>query len=93
MNDDKIKKNYSKKIKLFEKYNQYYYEKSKPLITDQEFDKFKNEIIQLEKKYPFLKNNELSQKRTKKMPIFHDLTMMTERMSMKSIHLCFTFNV
>ena len=60
MNDDKIKKNYSKKIKLFEKYNQYYYEKSKPLITDQEFDKFKNEIIQLEKKYPFLKNNELS---------------------------------
>ena len=27
MNDDKIKKNYSKKIKLFEKYNQYYYEK------------------------------------------------------------------
>ena len=53
MNDDKIKKNYSKKIKLFEKYNQYYYEKSKPLITDQEFDKFKNEIIQLEKNILF----------------------------------------
>ena len=38
------------------------------------------------------KNSENSQKCTKKMPIFHDLTIMTERMSMKPIYLCSTFN-
>ena len=56
MNDGKIKKDYSKKLKLFDKYNQYYYDKSQPLVTDQLFDKLKNEIIQLEKSYPHLKN-------------------------------------
>ena len=38
------------------------------------------------------KNNEKSQKCTKKMPIFHGLTILTERMSMKPIYLCSTFN-
>ena len=57
MSRDKIKKDYSKKIKLFEKYNLHYYDKSKPLITDEEFDNFKKEIINLEKNYSFLKSN------------------------------------
>jgi len=57
MNDEKIKKNYSKKLKLFEKYNQYYYEKSKPLVADHAFDLLRKEIIQLEKEYPFLKTS------------------------------------
>ena len=50
-----IKKDYQEKIKLLEKYNLYYYDKSKPLINDSTFDNLKKEILKLEKKYLFLK--------------------------------------
>ena len=56
MNEADIKKIYSKKIKLFKKYNQFYYDKSSPTITDHQFDILKNEIIELEKKYYYLKD-------------------------------------
>ena len=56
MNEIKIKKVYLKKIKLFEKYNRYYYDQSKPIVSDQVFDSLKKEIIFLEKNYSFLKN-------------------------------------
>ena len=56
MNEDQIKNEYSKKIKLFKKYNKYYYDRSSPIVSDQEFDILKNQIIELEKKYPFLKS-------------------------------------
>ena len=59
MNEDQIKNEYSKKIKLFKKYNKYYYDKSNPIVSDQEFDALKNDIIELEKKYIFL-NSEFS---------------------------------
>ena len=39
-----------------------------------------------------LKNSEKTQKRTRKMPFFHDWTKRTQRMSMKPIWFCFTFN-
>jgi len=51
-----IKKNYQDKVKLFNKHNKYYYNQSKPLITDQKFDLLKKEISKLEEKYSFLKN-------------------------------------
>ena len=54
----KLKEDYLKKIKLINKYNEYYYSKSKPLVDDSTYDKIKYEILNLEKKYPFLKNNE-----------------------------------
>ena len=38
MNSSLIKKNFLEKIKLFKKYNKFYHEKNKPLVTDQEFD-------------------------------------------------------
>ena len=53
MNEDQIKNEYSKKIRLFKKYNKYYYDKSSPIVSDQEFDILKNQIIELEKKHPF----------------------------------------
>jgi len=56
MNEENIKKKYKKKIKLFNKYNLFYYDKSSPLITDKKFDILKNEIIELEKKYSYLKD-------------------------------------
>ena len=56
MNQDIIVKKYLEKIRLLQKYNRHYYDKDKPIISDQEFDLLKNDIIDLEKKYSFLKN-------------------------------------
>ena len=46
-------KNYKKKLKLLEKYNEHYYQNQKPLISDKEYDELKNEILRLEKNYGF----------------------------------------
>ena len=54
MDKKKIINNYKKKIKLFKKYNQNYYDKSNPLVSDQFYDNLKKEIILLEKDYDFL---------------------------------------
>ena len=58
MRISKIEKEYLKKIKLFQKYNRYYYDKSDPKVTDSEFDFLKKEIIELEKKHKFLKSKD-----------------------------------
>ena len=58
MKNEKVKKDYLKKISLLQKYNQFYYDKNKSLISDQEFDLIKKEIFQLEEKYSFLKSKE-----------------------------------
>ncbi len=50
----KIILNYKKKIKLIQKYNQNYFDKSSPIATDSEYDQLKKDIILLEKKYGFL---------------------------------------
>ena len=56
--DEKIlKKEYLKKISRLQKYNLAYYDKSKPIIADSEYDKLKKEIIDFEKKYSFLKSS------------------------------------
>ena len=49
-----IKKKYSNKIKELNKHNLLYYQKSKPIISDKDYDKLKKEIFELEKKYTFL---------------------------------------
>ena len=48
---------YEKKIKQYEFYNKYYYEKNNPKVLDSEYDKLKAEILNLEKEYNFLKSN------------------------------------
>ena len=58
MKKDAVKKDYQKKISLIKKYNQFYYDKNKPLVLDREYDLIKKEIIQLEKKYIFLNSKE-----------------------------------
>lgn len=45
MNDSLVKKNYLKKIKLFQKYNKFYFNEDKSIVTDQEFDLLKRDII------------------------------------------------
>ena len=59
MNEIEIKNLYEKKIKLLKKYNFYYYDKSKPQVSDELYDILKNDIIFLESKYKFL-NSEFS---------------------------------
>ena len=58
MFDEKINQKYLKKIKLLQKYNKQYYNLNKSLIDDFKFDKLKSEIIDLEKKYNFLKHKD-----------------------------------
>ena len=56
MNKKKIETDYLKKIKKFTKFNEHYYVYSKPLVEDLEYDRLKKEILSLENKYKFLKN-------------------------------------
>ena len=56
MKNDSIKESYLKKINLIKKYNKSYYDESNPIVTDQEYDFIKREIISLENEYKFLKN-------------------------------------
>jgi len=58
MKESVIKKNYLKKIKLILKCNKFYHDKSKPSISDQEYDILKKEIINLEKKFNFLNSKD-----------------------------------
>ena len=56
MNKKKIEAEYKKKIKKINNLNLFYYNKSNPLVTDDEYDKLKNEILLLEANYNFLKS-------------------------------------
>ena len=49
MNNDQIKKDYFKKIKLIQEYNKYYFDKNKPIVPDQEYDFLKKKIINFKK--------------------------------------------
>tara|TARA_B100000886_G_scaffold99729_1_gene66210 strand:- start:5946 stop:7961 length:2016 start_codon:yes stop_codon:yes gene_type:complete len=51
-----IRKYYRLKIKELIKHNKLYYDKSSPVLKDSEYDQIKNEILNLENKYSFLKN-------------------------------------
>ncbi|MSP10044.1 MAG: NAD-dependent DNA ligase LigA [Pelagibacteraceae bacterium] len=56
MDKKNIKNLYNQKNKLIKKYNQYYYDKNKSLVLDQEYDELKKDILLLEAKYKFLKS-------------------------------------
>ncbi len=61
MNKDLIKKKYKKKIDLLDFHNQKYYNENNPKISDSDFDLLKQEIIQLEKEFKFLKSKKSPQ--------------------------------
>jgi DNA ligase (NAD+) len=58
MNKKEIQKLYQKKIKLLNRYNQYYYDKNKPLVDDKNYDELKISILSLEKNNNFLISKE-----------------------------------
>ncbi len=53
-----IKKKYIDKIKKLKKHNELYYSKSKPIISDKDYDELKLSIINLEKKYSYLNHKD-----------------------------------
>ena len=56
MNKKKIQIEYSEKISLINKLNKFYYDDNYSKVNDQEYDELKKEILELEKKYKFLKS-------------------------------------
>ena len=56
MNKKKIQIEYSEKINILNKFNKFYYDHNNPKVTDQKYDELKREILELEKKYKFLKS-------------------------------------
>ena len=56
--NEEIKLLYNKKIKSLKKHNKLYFTNDSPEISDADYDNLKFELIELEKKYPFLKKIE-----------------------------------
>ena len=83
MNKDLIKKDYKKKIELLNHYNQKYYNENNPEISDSEFDNLKKNIIDLEKKFNFLKSKNSPQTQVGYKPsknfkkVFHRVPMLS----------------
>ncbi len=57
MKKKEITKQYLQKIKLINKFNKFYFDKNKPLVSDKVYDDLKKEIITLENSYIFLNSN------------------------------------
>ena len=55
MSNKLIEKRYFEKINLFHEHNKAYHLNNEPKINDAEFDKLKEEILLLEKKFNFKK--------------------------------------
>ena len=49
-----VLKKYKQKVKLLKKYNESYFSKDKPLVSDQEYDNLKKELLNLEDNNKFL---------------------------------------
>ena len=63
MERKEVQKVYFKKINKLKKYDQAYFDNDNPIISDKDYDNVKAEILNLEKKYKYLKNkNSPSQK-------------------------------
>ena len=56
MQRKEIEKNYIRKIDKLRKFDKAYFQDDKPLVSDREYDRIKEEIIELETKYKYLQN-------------------------------------
>ena len=83
MKKKQIEDKYNDYIDLFKKYNQYYYNNSKPLVSDKVFDDLKLKITNLEEKYNYLKSpdspkNVVGHKPSKNFKkVFHRVPMLS----------------
>ena len=58
MEKKEIEKIYIEKINKLKKYDKAYFIKDSPIITDKDYDLIKQEVLDLEKKYNYLKNKD-----------------------------------
>ena len=83
MQRKEIEKVYIKKINELKKHDKAYFEQNSPIISDKDYDIVKQEILNLEKKYSYLKNkNSPSQKvgykpSSKFKKVEHDIPMLS----------------
>ena len=83
MERKEIEKLYFKKINELKKFDKAYFDDDNPIISDRDYDYIKQEILNLEKKYSYLKNkNSPSQKvgyepSNKFKKIKHDIPMLS----------------
>ena len=55
MNKKQVQKLYVEKNNKLKKYNEAYFKKDKPIVSDSEYDDLKKTVIEFENKYSFLK--------------------------------------
>jgi len=83
MEKKQIEKIYLQKINQIKKHDKAYFEKDNPIISDKDYDSLKYEILNLEKKYIFLKNknspsNKVGYKPSDKFKkVAHDVPMLS----------------
>ena len=83
MNKEEIKKNYLKKIDKIKKLDKAYFEEDNPLVSDQDYDRIKLEVLELEKKYKFLKSKDSPSEKVGYKPsgkfkkVAHDVPMLS----------------
>ena len=53
--NNKIISEYKEKINILIKHNKLYFSKDNPNISDAEYDELKKDVVELEKKFPYLK--------------------------------------
>ena len=58
MEKKEIEKIYFSKIKKLKKYDKAYFQKDSPLVADRDYDIIKNEILDLENQYKYLKHKD-----------------------------------
>ncbi len=58
MERKEIQKVYNKKINELKKHDEAYFEQDSPIISDKDYDSIKQEILDLEKKYNYLKSKD-----------------------------------
>ena len=83
MQKKEIEKSYLKKINEIKKHNKAYFEDDNPLISDEDYDNIKQEILNLEKKYKYLKSENSPSKTIGYKPsdkfkkVAHDIPMLS----------------
>ena len=91
MKKELVKELYIKKIDQLKKFDKSYFEEDNPIVTDREYDHLKQEILELEKKFTFLKNkNSPTQKvgyepSSKFKKVTHEIPMLSLTPSPKKI--------
>jgi len=83
MEKKEIEKIYFSKIKKLRKYDKAYFEKDNPLVADKDYDIIKNEILDLESKYKYLKHKDSPNQKVGYEPsskfkkVAHDIPMLS----------------